>query len=82
MFAVFVVYLILRRAGWRRVGLFVAGGAVVTLGYMTVFAVQHGSFGVSASGGQFLYGKVAPFADVRGRARRPALPVPRSRRTA
>ncbi len=66
VFAVFVVYLVARRVGWRRVGLFVAGGAVVTLGYMTVFDAQHGTFGVSASGGQFLYGKVAPFADCAG----------------
>lgn len=66
VFAVFVVYLGLRRVGWRRVGLFVAGGAVITLGYMTVFAFQHGQFGVSTSSGRFLYGKVAPFAECRG----------------
>lgn len=61
--AVFVVYLLARRLGWRRVGAFVAGAAVVTLGYMGVFAIQHGQFAVSSSSGQFLYGKVAPFAD-------------------
>lgn len=61
--AVFVVYLLVRRLGWRPIARFAAGFAVVTLGYMTVFAIQHGHFGVSESGGQFLYGKVAPFAD-------------------
>ncbi len=63
VFAVFVLYLLARRTGWRRTGAFVAGGAVVTLAYMSVFAIQHGRFAVSASSGQFIYGKVAPFAD-------------------
>jgi hypothetical protein len=63
MFVVFVVYLLARGVGWRRVALFVAAGAVVTLSYMTVFAIQHGRFATAATGGQFLYGKIAPFAD-------------------
>jgi hypothetical protein len=61
--AVFVLYLVARRAGWRTVGAFVAGWAVVACAYATLFAVQHGSFGFTQSDGRFLYARVAPFAD-------------------
>lgn len=61
--AVFVVYLLVRRVGWRGVVAFAIGWAVVVGGYMTVYHHQHGDFAVSSSSGRFLYGKVAPFAD-------------------
>ena len=61
--AVFVVYLLARRVGWRGVVLLVLGWAVVTAGYAGLYDAQHRKFGLTQSGGRFLYGKVAPFAD-------------------
>jgi hypothetical protein len=61
--AVFLVYLIVRRVGWRPLAAFCAGWLVIALGYGLVFHAQHGKLAFTESGGRFLYGKVAPFAD-------------------
>lgn len=61
--ALFALYLLVRRAGWRPLVALCVGWAVVAGGYATVFHAQHGSFGFTQSGGRFLYAKVAPFAD-------------------
>jgi hypothetical protein len=61
--AVFVVYLLARRVGWRPLVAFCVGWAVVAGGYATAFKVQHGTFGFTESDGKFLYARVAPFAD-------------------
>ncbi len=61
--AVFVLYLLARRVGWRPILAFVVGWAIVTGGYMTVFNAQHGRFALNAWGGHFLYARVAPYAD-------------------
>lgn len=63
LIAVFVLYLLVRRVGWRPLVVFAVGWAVVIGGYATMFKVQHGQFGLTESSGRFLYGKVAPFAD-------------------
>jgi hypothetical protein len=63
LIAVFGVYLLVRRVGWRPAGAFCLGWLVIALGYSLVFHHQHGKFGFTESGGRFLYGKVAPFAD-------------------
>ncbi|MEA2171077.1 MAG: hypothetical protein QOF76_4377 [Solirubrobacteraceae bacterium] len=63
MFAVCAVFLFVRHAGWRRVAVFLAAGAMVTAGYAAIYDHQHGSFALTSSSGRFLYGKVAPFAD-------------------
>jgi hypothetical protein len=63
--AVFVVYLLVRRVGWRRLAVFCAGWLVIALAYVVVFDGQHGKLAFTESGGRFLYGKVAPFADCR-----------------
>jgi len=61
--ALFALYLLLRRAGWRPlVGLCVAW-AVVVGGYMTVYHAQHGVFALTQFDGRFLYAKAARFAD-------------------
>jgi hypothetical protein len=63
LLAVFLVYLVVRRVGWRAAGAFCLGWLVVALGYALVFHAQHGKLAFTESGGRFLYGKVAPFAD-------------------
>jgi hypothetical protein len=84
--AIFVVYLLVRRVGWRALAAFCVGWALVTAGYATVFAVQHGRFAFTQSGGRFLYAKTAPFADCARLAglpanERPLCPDPRHRLT-
>ena len=61
--AIFLGYLLLRRVGWRALIAFAVGWALVTGGYATVFALQHGRLGFTGSAGKFLYARVAPFAD-------------------
>jgi hypothetical protein len=61
--AIFVVYLLVRRGGWRPVVAACLGWALVAGAYATLFKVEHGAFAFTQSGGRFLYGKVAPFAD-------------------
>jgi hypothetical protein len=63
LIAVFLGYLLVRRLGWRHLLLLAAGWALVTGGYATIYKVQHGKFGITDSGGRFLYGKVAPYID-------------------
>ena len=60
---IFVVYLLVRRVGWRPLLAFCLAWAVVPAIYATTFKVQHGAFAFTESNGRFLYGKVAPFAD-------------------
>lgn len=60
---VFAIYLLARRVGWRALVAFGLGWALVAGAYAAVFEHQHGSFGFTQSGGRFLYGRVAPFAD-------------------
>jgi hypothetical protein len=61
--AIVVVYLLVRRIGWRPVVAACLGWAVIAGAYATVFKAEHGAFAFTQSGGRFLYGKVAPFAD-------------------
>ncbi len=63
LLAVFAVYLLARRVGWRGVAAFAGGWALVTGSYMAVYKHQRGVFAVSESSAMFLYGKVAPLAD-------------------
>jgi hypothetical protein len=65
LIAVFLVYILVRRLGWRAFATFAVGWAVVLLGYAALYDAQHGKFGLTQSNGRFLYGKVAPFADCR-----------------
>jgi hypothetical protein len=61
--AVFVLYVLLRRLGWRQVVALAAGWAAIVAGYAALYDVQHGKFGFTDSGGRFMYGEVAPFID-------------------
>jgi hypothetical protein len=59
----FVVYLLVRRAGWKALAALVLGWVLVTGAYASIFKAQHGTFGFTQSQGRFLYAKTAPFAD-------------------
>jgi hypothetical protein len=61
--ALVLVYLLVRRVGWRPLLACAIGWLLVTGGYVTAFHAQHGTYGFTQSGGRFLYAKVAPFAD-------------------
>jgi hypothetical protein len=65
LIAVFLIYILVRRLGWRAPATFAIGWAVVVLGYAAIYDAQHGKLGLTQSNGRFLYGKVAPFADCR-----------------
>ncbi len=57
------LFLLLRRAGWRRAGTALAAGALPVLGYMGWFAAVHGSVNMSQSNGLFLWSRTMSFAD-------------------
>jgi len=59
----FAVYLLARRAGWRRVVSVLAGGALPVVAWMSWFAAVHGSFNLSNSNGLFLWSRTMSFAN-------------------
>jgi hypothetical protein len=61
-FAVFVLYLLVRRVGWRPLVLFCAGWALVNVAYLGVYDAQHGKVAYNQWGGRFLYARVATWA--------------------
>jgi hypothetical protein len=61
--AVFVIYLLVRRVGWRPLVAFCAGCALVTAAYATMFDIQHGRFALTTYSGRFLYARTAQFAN-------------------
>jgi Dolichyl-phosphate-mannose-protein mannosyltransferase len=62
-FAVFVLYLLVKRVGWRPLVVFCAGWALVNVAYLGVYDAQHGKLAYSQWGGRFLYARVATWAD-------------------
>ncbi|HEU4975771.1 MAG TPA: hypothetical protein VFT50_11820 [Baekduia sp.] len=61
--AVVLLYLLVRRTGWRPIAALAVASALIPLAYMALYDHQHGSFAFTQSGGHFLYTRVAPFAD-------------------
>jgi hypothetical protein len=61
--AVFFVYLLVRRLGWRALVAFCLPWVLVTAGYAALFDIQHGRFALTTWSGRFLYARVATFAD-------------------
>jgi hypothetical protein len=57
------VYLLARRAGWRRAGTALAAGALPVIAYMSWFAAVYGSFNLSNSNGLFLWSRTMTFAN-------------------
>jgi hypothetical protein len=70
--AVFLVYLAVRRLGWRSLVAFVVPWVLITAAYAALFDVQHGRFALNMSTGRYLYAQVARFADC---PRLPGLPA-------
>jgi hypothetical protein len=71
LIAVFLLYVLMRRLGWRHLVALAVGWVLVTGGYAAIYDMQHGKLGFTDSGGRFLYGEVAPFIDC---SRLPDLP--------
>jgi hypothetical protein len=57
------IYLLVRRAGWRRVIAVLVGGAVPVVAYMGWFASATGTFNLTDSNGMFLWSRTMSFAD-------------------
>jgi hypothetical protein len=58
-----VIYALLRRVGWLRLGALVAGFAMTLGSYSLWFGSQSGSVGLTSRNGFYLYGRVVSFAD-------------------
>ncbi|MFI0424152.1 hypothetical protein [Spongiactinospora sp. 9N601] len=58
-----VVYMLIKRAGWRPIAAMVLACAVPVLAYMGWFASTYGKFGMTSSDGPILYMRTALFAD-------------------
>jgi len=63
LLAVFAVYMIIRRLGWRQVAATVGVCLIPVFGYAGVFYTEHGQFAMSDATGVFLYSRVMPFAN-------------------
>ncbi len=63
---VFLVYLVWLRAGWRPLAVFVVAAAVPLLAYSALIDHRFHVFGMTATPGWTLYGRVAGFADCDG----------------
>ena len=61
--AIVVVYLLVRRVGWRPLLPSPSAALVIAGGYLVLFHHQNGSYAFENTGGRFLYARVAPFAD-------------------
>jgi len=61
--AIFGVYMIIRRIGWRKVAATVVVCLIPVFGYAGVFYLEHGQFAMSNATGVFLYSRVMTFAD-------------------
>ena len=57
------LFLLLRKAGWRRAGASLLAGAIPVLGYMSWFAAVHSSFNLTSSNGLFLWSRTMSFAN-------------------
>ena len=56
------VFLLLRRAGWRRAGASLLAGVIPVVGYMSWFAAAHGPVNMTDSNGMFLWSRTMSFA--------------------
>jgi hypothetical protein len=57
------LFLLLRKAGWRRAGASLLAGALPVLAYMSWFAAVHGPFNLTNSNGLFLWSRTMSFAN-------------------
>jgi hypothetical protein len=61
--AIFAVYMILRRFGWRQIVATVGVCMIPVFVYAGAFDLEHGQFAMSDATGVFLYSRVMTFAD-------------------
>jgi hypothetical protein len=61
--AVFFVFLLVRRTGWRNLAAIVAGTAMPILAYVLWFHSWTGDYNLSNSAGFYLWGRVSSFAE-------------------
>ncbi len=61
-----VVFLVVRRSGWRSLSSFVAPVVLILGAYGLWFHSEHGTFGLERYHGYTLAARVSPFADCRG----------------
>ncbi|GGL11851.1 hypothetical protein [Planomonospora parontospora] len=61
--ALVVVYLLVKRSGWKPVAAMVTACAIPVAGYMAWFASAHGNVAMTNSDGAILYMRTAMFAD-------------------
>jgi len=60
---VFVVFVIVRRMGWRALAAIVAGSAIPVAGYVAWFHSWTGTYALTNSDGFYLYGRASSFAN-------------------
>ncbi|REE96199.1 hypothetical protein [Thermomonospora umbrina] len=58
-----LVFMVVRRTGWRAVAVVLVAAAVPTAAYMTWFSQTHGKFAMTAGDGVFLFARAYKFAD-------------------
>jgi hypothetical protein len=63
LLVVFVLYLLVRRVGWKPLVAFVVATSTPLIAYAGWFAHEHDRVGFTAMSGRLLYGKTAPFVD-------------------
>jgi len=63
LIALMALYLLVRRAGWRRVCAVLASGALPVVLYMAWFASANGNFNITNSSGLFLWSRTMTFAN-------------------
>jgi len=63
LLAVFLVAMLIRRAGWLRLGAMLVAGIVPIGAYMIWFHGTYGKFALTESSGTFLYSRVSTFAE-------------------
>jgi Dolichyl-phosphate-mannose-protein mannosyltransferase len=63
LLAVFAVYMIIRRFGWRKVAVTIVACLIPVSGYAAVFYLEHGQFAMQDASGVFVYARVMTFAD-------------------
>ena len=63
LLAVFAVYMIIARIGWRKVAAAITVCLIPVFGYAGWFDLEHGQFAMGDATGVFLYARVMTFAD-------------------
>jgi len=63
LLVVIAVYMVIRRAGWRQIGVLIVTCALPVVAYASWFDLEHGQFAMTDSTGVFLYSRTMTFAE-------------------